>query len=46
VLAALGRQPATQPFLADLSAYLDEYGRRADKWNVISAPSGSRIPPR
>jgi phosphohistidine swiveling domain-containing protein len=39
VLAALQGQPAAQLFLAELSAYLDEYGRRADKWNVISAPS-------
>jgi pyruvate,water dikinase len=39
VIAALECQPAAQPFLAELQAYLDEYGRRADKWNVISAPS-------
>ncbi|HWQ13797.1 MAG TPA: PEP-utilizing enzyme [Roseiflexaceae bacterium] len=39
VLAALEREPAAQPFLAELRAYLDEFGGRAERWDEISAPS-------
>lgn len=39
VLAALECEPAAQAFLAELRAYLDEYGRRNDKWSVVANPS-------
>lgn len=36
--AALERSPEGRAFLAELSAYLGEYGQRSDKWD-ISSPS-------
>ncbi len=38
ILAALEENAEGRTFLADLRAYLDEYGQRGDKW-VISVPS-------
>lgn len=38
VLAALKASAEGRAFLADLRAYLDEYGQRGDKW-VMSVPS-------
>lgn len=38
ILAALDKSAEGRAFLADLRAYLDEYGQRGDKW-VISVPS-------
>lgn len=38
ILAALQENAEGRAFLADLRAYLDEYGQRGDKW-VISVPS-------
>ena len=38
ILAALEENAEGRAFLADLGAYLDEYGQRGDKW-VISVPS-------
>jgi phosphohistidine swiveling domain-containing protein len=39
VIGALERSSEGRAFLADLRAYLDEYGRRGDKFDVFSAPS-------
>jgi pyruvate,water dikinase len=39
VLGAIESHPAAQPFLAELRAYLDEYGGRAERWNEIVALS-------
>jgi phosphohistidine swiveling domain-containing protein len=39
VLGLIESNPAAQPFLAELRAYLDEYGGRAERWNEIVAPS-------
>ncbi|MEA2142554.1 MAG: rifampicin phosphotransferase, partial [Solirubrobacteraceae bacterium] len=36
VPAALAATAAGRAFLADLAAYVDRYGRRADKWTIIS----------
>jgi pyruvate,water dikinase len=34
VLAALERSPEGRGFLAEFSAYLEEYGQRGDKWDI------------
>jgi pyruvate,water dikinase len=34
VIPALERVPESRAFLADLHAYLDEYGRRGDSWSL------------
>jgi pyruvate,water dikinase len=39
VIDALEREPEAGPFLAELRAYLEEYGRRADKFAIIATPS-------
>lgn len=39
VVGALEREPEAGPFLAELRAYLEEYGRRADKFAIIATPS-------
>jgi pyruvate,water dikinase len=39
VLAALEAEPAAHAFLAELRAFLEEYGRRADKFAIIAVPS-------
>ncbi|HMM43043.1 MAG TPA: PEP-utilizing enzyme, partial [Thermomicrobiales bacterium] len=39
VVAALQTSDEGRVFLADLSAYLDEYGRRSDFWWDVSRPS-------
>ncbi|MER3543958.1 MAG: hypothetical protein C4311_04960 [Chloroflexota bacterium] len=41
--AALERFPEGRAFLAELSAYLSEYGQRSDKWD-ISSPSWIEAP--
>ncbi len=41
--AALGETAAGREFLADLEAYVDRYGRRADKWTLL-APSWTEDP--
>jgi phosphohistidine swiveling domain-containing protein len=43
VPAALARSEHGRGFLADLHAYLDVYGRRADKWTLL-APSWTEDP--
>ena len=43
VPAALYASAAGRAFLADLEAYVDEYGRRADKWTIL-APSWTEDP--
>ncbi len=40
---ALRATSAGRAFLAELDAYLDEYGRRADKWTIL-APSWTEDP--
>ncbi len=43
VPAALYASVAGRAFLADLEAYVDRYGRRADKWTIV-APSWTEDP--
>ena len=43
VPAALYGSSAGRAFLADLEAYVDRYGRRADKWTIV-APSWTEDP--
>ncbi len=43
VPAALYATSEGRAFLAELEAYLDAYGRRADKWTIV-APSWTEVP--